>query len=343
MVSQMASRFSFLLSCVGAAQAITSEMQNAWANNGVYEHSPKSQRKVNGVQSGENIGMGSSLTGLEVTKLWYAEVQYTDPYGTADSMDDSTDSSEEIGHYTAMIWSTSTKLGCGKGKSKVSGSAGDYWVCQYGPAGNVVGQFSQKVLAPTKAVTACGGSSSDIPGGGDGLTNSATKNNGDIVLPSSCKPSAPLPPGGLCVYGYQCASNFCCPRMKVCLANPSASVLSSELQVPEEIKTEIVNLVFKNGGACTDPYSNSKQCQQSQDGQPFSTWNQAMCGCKDAYMTRYAANTWVTLNKHPGFTCSADIGSVSNALRAASASWTLGASLAVAAAVFALGSPSLVR
>ena len=40
------------------------------------------------------------------------------------------------GHYTQIVWSNSTELGCGT----VTCDGVDIWVCQYNPAGNVSGE-----------------------------------------------------------------------------------------------------------------------------------------------------------------------------------------------------------
>merc|ERR1711879_403878 len=65
-----------------------------------------------------------------------------------------------------VVWKSSTKLGCGKGTATVGGNTGDFWVCQYGPSGNIGGLFTTEVLAPSVAVTLCGGTSADLPTGG---------------------------------------------------------------------------------------------------------------------------------------------------------------------------------
>ena len=42
------------------------------------------------------------------------------------------------GHYTQMVWQTSTKVGCAM--AVCEDSQEQVWVCQYQPAGNWVGK-----------------------------------------------------------------------------------------------------------------------------------------------------------------------------------------------------------
>mmetsp|Transcript_60288 Transcript_60288/g.108557 ORF Transcript_60288/g.108557 Transcript_60288/m.108557 type:complete len:393 (+) Transcript_60288:59-1237(+) len=292
----------------------------AWATNGQYKHSSSASRVVKGEQCGENLAWGSpSMTGARSTRAWYSEIEYTNPsaYGTAATMTDSYPSGNAIGHYTQMIWSTSTKLGCGKGTATVSGNSGDYWVCQYGPAGNYVGSFAKQVVAPSVSLATCGGSPSDVPsnypssltGGSSSSTATTVAATSGVTatpapLPSACYPSVLLPVGGLCVYGYQCESKFCCPRMKVCLASSSGSVRTSDIKVSADMKDVVLGIVFGDG-TCKDPWSSSSKCMQTNSGQPLSGWDQGACQCSEEYMARYNAGTWVTLNDITDLTCSA--------------------------------------
>lgn len=285
----------------------------AWADNGYWGHSSGASRMLSGEQFGENLAWGSpTWTGAKSTVSWYSEIQYTSPYGTADSFTDTTVPGQAIGHYTQVVWSTSVKLGCGKGRSVIGGNEGDYWVCQYGPSGNYAGQFTTKVKAPVKTAEECGGSASDVPGGGSGVSTTAggsgvTTTAGATTstrLPSSCTPSPLLPHGALCAYGYQCQSSFCCPRLRVCLTSSSASVSSNDIKVKDGMKNEVLSIIF-NGGTC-QPFSNTKACLQSSSGQPLKTWDQEACGCKEEYMVRYRAGTWVTLNDIDGLVCEGD-------------------------------------
>ena len=54
----------------------------------------------------------------------------------------------EIGHFTQLVWDSSTKLGCGVAKSASSGGQfKNYIVARYLVAGNTVGQYTQHVHA----------------------------------------------------------------------------------------------------------------------------------------------------------------------------------------------------
>jgi len=46
------------------------------------------------------------------------------------------------GHFTQVVWKTSTKLGCGIGK----GNRGVYVCCQYLEAGNYMGEYTKNVM-----------------------------------------------------------------------------------------------------------------------------------------------------------------------------------------------------
>lgn len=265
----------------------------AWADNAEFAHSTNAQRTHNGEYWGENLAWGSNpgYTGKQSTDAWYNEIEDTSPRGTADSSSDTTGGA--IGHYTQVVWKASVRLGCAKGTLTDGGGA--FWVCQYGPGGNMGGEYTANVLAPAKAASECGGGSNNAGGSGGGSLDEFDA----MTLPSACTPSTAMPHGSLCVYGYQCASSFCCPRLKVCLTTASSVVSSGDISVEDSEQANIVSIVF--GGTC-NPFANAAKCMQTSSGQPMSTWDQSACSCHAEYMTRYEANTWVTLNK--GVTCS---------------------------------------
>jgi pathogenesis-related protein 1 len=46
-------------------------------------------------------------------------------------------SGKVCGHYTQMVWKSTTEIGCGKA---VCPDHSQIWVCHYKPAGNIIGQ-----------------------------------------------------------------------------------------------------------------------------------------------------------------------------------------------------------
>lgn len=89
---------------------------------------------------GENIAAGYPSISAAVN-AWYTEHQY---YSY-----DRPGFSYRTGHFTQLVWKESKKLGCayiacnGKG-----GTPGNYLVCEYNPAGNILGKeyFIKNVL-----------------------------------------------------------------------------------------------------------------------------------------------------------------------------------------------------
>jgi len=103
------------------------------ADNCIFKHSSSPY--------GENLAAGYSSV-RQAINAWYQEREnysYAKPgfhYGT--------------GHFTQLIWKSSKKIGCAyvacNGKN---GTPGNYLVCEYSPAGNIVnrGYFANNVLA----------------------------------------------------------------------------------------------------------------------------------------------------------------------------------------------------
>ena len=115
-------------------------------STGVFRHSSGDQR--NG--AGENMYYTFSQYPLDPTDLanravgaWYDEVldyNYSNPGFSVDT-----------GHFTQVVWKSSTQLGCGvaQGPKTIAGRTGtaNYVVCHYAPDGNS-GDFSSNVLQP---------------------------------------------------------------------------------------------------------------------------------------------------------------------------------------------------
>jgi len=120
----------------------------AWANqiasSGNLAHSSTS--------NGENLyafyttasSIAADTLANNAVQSWYSEVSkydYTNP-----------GFSSSTGHFTQVVWKSTTQLGCGtaKGTKRINSTLYNafYVVCQYSPAGNVQGQFPANVLKP---------------------------------------------------------------------------------------------------------------------------------------------------------------------------------------------------
>jgi uncharacterized protein YkwD len=107
----------------------------SWANGCTYQHN------AGRGSYGENIAANyppGSRTAADIVALWASEASSYD-YG-------SNACSGVCGHYTQIVWRTTTAVGCAKatcpGASSPfgNGQSWDFWVCDYAPPGNVVGQ-----------------------------------------------------------------------------------------------------------------------------------------------------------------------------------------------------------
>lgn len=192
----------------------------AYADRGVYKHSKNSQRVVNGVPLGENLAWGyPERSGLDSTVAWYSEIKFTRG-GLCRSFSDSTVPGEAIGHYTQVVWKSTTRLGCGRGRARVGDLMGDFWVCQYGRAGNYYGQFTSQVVAPVKKASQCGEGRGHSSGGGKGKGHSSGGGAGHVDF-EGCVPAGSRQTCQTCTHNVQCAGqgSFCCPYLKKCVPN----------------------------------------------------------------------------------------------------------------------------
>jgi pathogenesis-related protein 1 len=124
------------------SDSVAAGAQN-WADNmlstGVYKHSTLEQ--LNG--QGENMvaGMGANYPLLDMIHGWVNEKQYYHGQpieGTLGAPD------ATYGHYTQMVWNSTTEIGCGYATNDQS----TYFVCRYSPAGNILGQTAYGQGAP---------------------------------------------------------------------------------------------------------------------------------------------------------------------------------------------------
>ena len=71
---------------------------------------------------------------------WYKELENYD-YQTGQSLN-----SQPVGHFTQLVWKGSTRLGCGAAHKTEGDMIKAYVVCQYAPAGNMLGQYTVNVM-----------------------------------------------------------------------------------------------------------------------------------------------------------------------------------------------------
>ena len=88
---------------------------------------------------GENIAAGApSQTVSAAVQSWLDEQQYYD------HTTNSCATGQQCGHYTQIVWSTTTQAGCAKvsctQNSPFGGGTWDFSVCDFNPPGNYVGQ-----------------------------------------------------------------------------------------------------------------------------------------------------------------------------------------------------------
>lgn len=103
-----------------------------WANGCVYNHNPNNGGR------GENIFASAGAATVElVVKAWADEA--------ANYIYDTNKCRGVCGHYTQIVWSSTTSVGCGM-KACNTGSPfkgfteWELWVCNYSPPGNYVGK-----------------------------------------------------------------------------------------------------------------------------------------------------------------------------------------------------------
>lgn len=83
---------------------------------------------------GENLALGYGIEGS--VDAWYNEIEYYDYNNPGYT--------ENAGHFTQVVWKSSTEVGCGI--KSCGGVWGDYVICSYKSAGNVIGEFSENVM-----------------------------------------------------------------------------------------------------------------------------------------------------------------------------------------------------
>jgi len=82
-------------------------------------------------------GTGSSYDIAAAINSWAVEVSQYDP------------SNPQPSHFTQMVWKSTTQVGCAvalcNGIFPASYGEAQFYVCEYSPAGNVIGEFPENV------------------------------------------------------------------------------------------------------------------------------------------------------------------------------------------------------
>jgi hypothetical protein len=84
---------------------------------------------------GENLAGGTGLTGEQAVEMWMRERAHYRFASGGFSM--------ATGHFTQVVWSGTSRVGCGS----VECSSMVLWVCKYDPPGNVQGGYRENVHA----------------------------------------------------------------------------------------------------------------------------------------------------------------------------------------------------
>jgi len=111
--------------------AVAQAWADQLANTGGFEHSGNRNY-------GENLWAGTAgrFSRDSVVDSWGSEVQFWD-LGCTGGLDDCCQGGwQKCGHFTAVVWSTTTRVGCG---SAVGANGTEVVVCNYAPPGNFSG------------------------------------------------------------------------------------------------------------------------------------------------------------------------------------------------------------
>ncbi|KAI0209419.1 Glioma pathogenesis-related protein 1 [Lamellibrachia satsuma] len=130
------------------------EMAQEWADGCQYKHGQPKRDKLPFPQIGQNLWVHTGGHDIEAAvQVWYDEVNDYDYNANT--------CNKVCGHYTQVVWANTREVGCGTAYcTKTVGfkdRAAYYIVCNYGPAGNYVGQ------KPYESGTSCSKCPADHP------------------------------------------------------------------------------------------------------------------------------------------------------------------------------------
>ncbi|KAJ3270557.1 Cuticle-degrading protease [Terramyces sp. JEL0728] len=117
-------------------EAFAQNWANKLASTNSFSHS--------GSGYGENLfqSTGGLFTCADAVKSWFDEFpNYSgEPIGQGNF--------ESYGHFTQLLWPTTTSMGCAAAKYQAGGQTKQTTVCEYSPAGNILGQSVNVQIKP---------------------------------------------------------------------------------------------------------------------------------------------------------------------------------------------------
>lgn len=98
-----------------------------------FDHDPNNSDGENLAWKWSSSGSTDLGTSSHATDAWYDEIADYD----YDNPGNAILGGGPIGHFTQIVWTSTTKVGCGH--------VGNFVTCRYSPPGNVGGQYADKV------------------------------------------------------------------------------------------------------------------------------------------------------------------------------------------------------
>lgn len=120
----------------------------AWADHCAYQHNSTELQRLS---YGENIAATAPAGARDaayIVGLWASEAPFYRWDTNSCDAGNAANEAHTCGHYTQLVWRTTTVVGCGKQTCTAAtwpfpgGTPGpwDFWVCDYAPPGNWVGE-----------------------------------------------------------------------------------------------------------------------------------------------------------------------------------------------------------
>jgi hypothetical protein len=122
-----------------SAEAIAQE----WASGCVYQHN--GGRNADGIQRGENIAATAPADRADATPAYIVGL-WAGEWPDYDYATNSCAAGQVCGHYTQVVWRRTALVGCARARCTTNSPFGasfptwDFFVCDYEPPGNYVGQ-----------------------------------------------------------------------------------------------------------------------------------------------------------------------------------------------------------